>query len=148
MILFSVARVAQHIEPFSYDGSMFLDNDLGYLYHCFDGVYAEGKGQQGYVCQTLDGGQSDPSISITLPLRCYVETIKVWNRHECCRDQYSKHRVWIVDGVICVNSKDSTDDFAIEEECGLSGTVVKLTLPGPVRLIHLQEIQLWGWSLW
>ena len=145
MILFSVARVAQHIEPFSYDGSTFLDNELGYLYHCFDGVYAEGKGQQGYVCQTLDGGQSDPYISITLPQRSYVETVKVWNRYKCCRNRYSDHRIWTVDGVTCVDSKDLRGDFEIEEECGLSGTVVKLMLPGRDRIINLQEIEIWGW---
>ena len=144
--------MAQHIHPFSYEGSPFPQEDWGYLHHCFDGVYGEGKSQNGYVCLTTgptgdgESGSSDPHISITLPVRCYVETIKVWNRHECCRDRYSNH-IWTVDGVTCINSADSSDDFAIVEECGLSGTIVRLTLPGPDRWIQLQEIELWGWAI-
>ena len=136
--------MAQHILPSSYEGSSFLQNDYGYLSQCFDGKYGERMGQYGYVCHT--GVLSDPYISITLPGRYYVKTIKVWNRHQCCRGRYSNH-TWTVDGVACVNSIDSTDDFAIDEKCGLNGTVVRLTLPGPKRIINLQEIEIWGWNI-
>ena len=107
-------------------------------------MYGEGKGQQGYVCHT-EGLQSNPYISITLPGRYYVKTIKVWNRNQCCRERYSNH-IWTVDGVTCVSSTNPTSDFVIEEECGLSGTFVTLTLPGTDRIINLQEIELWGWT--
>jgi len=127
----------------SYTGNEFFDNSWGFLSHCFDGEYGEGKSQRDHVChsETMD----NPWIEITLPRAFMIKSIKIWNRWGCCQNRLGLHR-WYVDGVLCHSSvADST--FEIEDTCGKQGSKVRLVLPGPSRVINLQEIEIFGSSV-
>jgi len=124
----------------SYTGDDFFDNSWGYLSHCFDGEYGEGKNQKDHVCHSET--MENPWIEITLPRAFIISSIKIWNRWGCCQNRLGLHR-WYVDGVLCHSSiADST--FEIEDACGMQGSKVRLVLPGPSRVINLQEIEIFG----
>jgi len=126
----------------SYTGFDFFDNSWGYLSHCFDGEYGEGKSQKNYVCHSEE--MENPWIEITLPQVYTISSIKIWNRWGCCQSRLGLHE-WYVDGNLCHSSvADST--FEIEDSCGMQGSTIRLVLPGQFRVINLQEIEIFGSS--
>jgi len=141
---FPICKVEQ-IENFklpiaSYTGFEFFDNSWGYLSHCFDGEYGEGRSQKNYVCHSES--MESPWIEINLPQAYMISSIKIWNRWGCCQDRLGLHE-WYVDGTLCHSSvADST--FEIEDSCQMQGSTVRLVLPGQSRTINLQEIEIFG----
>lgn len=126
----------------SYTGFEFYDNSWGYLSQCFDGVYGEGRRQKGHVCHSEE--MADPWIEITLPQVYTISSIKIWNRWSCCQGRLGLHE-WYVDGQLC-HSSVADPAFEIEDDCGLQGSKIRLKLPGPNRVINLQEIEIFGSS--
>ena len=72
---------------------------------------------------------------------CFL--LEIWNRWGCCQDRLGLHE-WYVDDIECY-SGTAVSAFEIEDTCGLTGTKVKLVLPGYNRIINLQEIEVWGY---
>ena len=94
-----------------------------YAYNCIDGVTNN-------MCHTADGGETDPWLSIEVPVGSAVSYVVLYHRKDCCQGPVSPLQVWI-------GGSPGDTSSPVARSCGFASSSMPQSLSAPGDAGHL-----------